>query len=88
MYRYEDGAWIRVIGTGDEINAGRITIGTLDAAQVNVINIDANNISAGKVSANLIEVDSQTSYIDEEDNLTTVGARYPKKIWRAMSKVR
>ena len=78
MYRYEDGAWIRVIGTGDEIDAGRITIGTLDAAQVNVINIDANNISAGKVSANLIEIDSQTSSIDEDDNLTTVGARFAK----------
>jgi hypothetical protein len=87
MYRYEDGAWIRVIGTGDEIDAGRITIGTLDAARVNVINIDANNISAGKVSTNLIEVDSQTSYIDEEGNPTTVGARFAKTDNSITSKV-
>lgn len=72
MYRYEAGAWVRVLGTDDEIDAGRLTTGTLDAAQVNVINIDAGNITAGKVGANFLEVGANTTYIDG-DTATTIG---------------
>lgn len=75
MYRFEDGAWVRVLGTDDEIDAGRLTTGTLDAAQVNVINLDANNITAGKVSSNLIEVGNDTTYVDG-DNTTTMGSYF------------
>ena len=75
MYRYEDGVWTRVIGTADEIDAGRLTTGTLDATRVNVINLDANSITSGKISSNFLQIGADTTYIDGETE-TTLGTEF------------
>ena len=43
------------------LNAGKITAGTLDASKVNVINLNASNIVSGTLSANLIKGGTLTS---------------------------
>lgn len=57
MYIYNGDLWELKVSTEWLEDAGRLTIGTIDAAQINVINLDAANITTGSLRGGNVEID-------------------------------